>query len=108
VSGRVAAIYEVFRAAAGTDADVRALWDELRAERRGGAANFVRFITDLGPLRDGLDPRSAADIVWILNDPGLYHQLVLQQHWSPSKFCSWAAETMLAQLLRPAARRRRH
>ena len=103
VSGRVAAIYEVFRAAAGTDPDVRTLWEELRAERRGGAANFVGFITDLGPLRPDLDRRSAADIVWILNDPGLYHQLVLQRHWSPAKFRAWIAETMSAQLL--AARR---
>ena len=42
VSGRVAAIYEVFRAAAGTDPDVRTLWEELRAERRGGRGELRR------------------------------------------------------------------
>lgn len=107
VDGRYAPIYEAFRGAASADSEVRQLWREIRTERRGGAGRFVRLIRDLGPLRDGLDLEAAADVVWILNDPGLYHQLVLEQGWSPAAFCTWLAETMQNQLLGPPASRTR-
>jgi AcrR family transcriptional regulator len=101
IDGRYAPIYEAFRGAASADPEVRQLWQEIRAERRRGASNFVRLIRDLGSLREGLKHDAAADIVWILNDPGLYHQLVLEQGWVPADFCTWLAETMHTQLLGP-------
>jgi hypothetical protein len=57
------------------------------------------MLTDLDPLREGLDASTAADIVWIFNDPGLYHQLVLQRGWRPARFRSWASESLRAQLI---------
>lgn len=90
---------EAFRGAASTDPEVRTLWKEIRAERRRGAGNFVRLLCDQGPLREGLELDVAADAVWTLNDPGLYHQLVLEQGWPPATFCGWLAETMRSQLL---------
>ena len=99
IDGRYAPIYEAFRGAASADPEVRELWQEIRAERRRGAGNFVRVVCELGPLRDGLEPEVAADVVWILNDPGLYHQLVLEQGWPPANFCTWLTETMHTQLL---------
>lgn len=99
VDGRYAPIYEAFRGAASTDPEVRELWNDIRAERRVGAGNVVRMIGDLGPLREGMDPSTAADIVWVLIDPGLYHQLVLEQGWSPANFGRWLGETMQHQLL---------
>jgi AcrR family transcriptional regulator len=106
VGGRVAAIYEAFRGAAATDPEVRAQWEEILGDRRVGARNFVKLVTDLGPLRSGLDPVTSADVVWVLNDPGLYRQLVLQRGWKPSRYRSWVAETMRIQLLgeRPGER----
>ncbi len=106
IDGRYAPVHEAFRGAASADPEVRELWQEIRAERRRGASNFVRLICDLGPLREGLEHDAAADIVWILNDPGLYHQLVLEQGWSRADFCTWLAETMHAQLLGPPTGRR--
>jgi AcrR family transcriptional regulator len=99
VGGRVAGIYEAFRGAAAADPEVREQWDEIRSDRRVGARNVVKMLTALGPLRKGLDPIAAADIVWIFNDPGLYHQLVLQRGWRPARFGSWAADSMRAQLI---------
>jgi AcrR family transcriptional regulator len=108
VNSRVAGICEAFRGAASSDLDVRASWESIRSERRGGAANFVRFITDLGDLRPGLDAEHAADIVWLLNDPALYHQLVVERGWSEAHYRDWLSETMQAQLLsgRPGGARR--
>ena len=97
--GRVAPIYEALRGAASTDPEVRTMWEEIRKERRGGAANFVRVLTERGPLRRDLDEDAAADIVWVLNDPGLYHQLVIERGWQPTLYCRWLRETMSSQLL---------
>jgi hypothetical protein len=105
VCGRVARIYEAFRGAASTDPEVRASWEEIRSERRTGAANFLRFLTDIGPLRNGLDNEEAADIVWVLNDPGLYHQLVVERGWSEQAYRDWLSETMQSQLLKGPVRR---
>jgi AcrR family transcriptional regulator len=102
VDSRVAGLYEVLRGAAGADAEVRAHWDQIRKERRIGATNVIAMLEDRGRLRDGLRARAAADIVFVLIDPGLYHQFVDEQGWKPAAFESWLAQTFQMQLLPPA------
>jgi AcrR family transcriptional regulator len=99
VSGRVASVYEAMRGAATADADARALLERMRGERRGGSAGFIGFLVARGALRADLDKTSAADVVWVLNDPGLYHLLVHARGWSAAQFQSWLAETLKSQLL---------
>jgi len=99
VSGRVAPIYEALRGAAAADSEVRALWQAVRSERRGGSEGFVGFVAARNALQPGLDRTAAADVVWILNDPGLYHQLVLEQGWPPGQFQAWLGATLKDQLL---------
>lgn len=106
VGGRVAAIYEAFAGAASSDPALRDAWHEIRAERRDGAQNFVRLVCELGPLREGLGEQQAGDIVWILNDPRLYRQLVLEQGWGADAFQAWLTTTMSAQLLGVSAAER--
>jgi AcrR family transcriptional regulator len=101
VSGRVAPIYEVMRGAATADPEAKALWDAMRKERRGGAAGFVGFVVARDALRAGVDRTMAADVVWALIDPGLYHLLVVEMGWTPAQFQTWLAETVKAQLLGP-------
>lgn len=99
IGSRLARIYEAVRGAAGGDPDVRAVWETHQAQRRQGAANVVRDVLGKGRLRDGLDKETAADIICVLNDPGLYHQLVLERGWTPDKFQAWLGRTMQRQLL---------
>ena len=100
IGGRVAPIAEAVRGAAGVDADARELWETHLAQRRQGAANVVAdLLRKGGRLRPELDAGSAADVVWILNDPGLYHHLVLKRGWSPEKFHQWLARALRSQLL---------
>jgi AcrR family transcriptional regulator len=105
IDARVAGLYEVLRGAAGADPEVRAHWDEIRRERRVGAANVVAMVKQRGPLRPRLRAPAAADIVFVLIDPGLYHQFVDEQGWKRSAFEAWLSETLQAQLL-PADERR--
>jgi AcrR family transcriptional regulator len=101
VSSRVAHIYEAFRCAAGVDPRVRVQWTQIQQERFGGAKGFVEILSAKGPLREGLTPEEAADLVWVLIDASLYHRLVVERSWSTSRFQAWLTATMQTQLLPP-------
>lgn len=99
-AGRVAPIAEAVRGAAGADPDARALWETHLAQRRRGAANIVSDLLAKGArLRPGLDADAAADLVWVLNDPGLYAHLVLKQGWSPGRFQTWLADALWTEVV---------
>ena len=114
MDGRLAAIHEAVRGAAGVDPDARALWESHLAQHRQGASNVIGDLMRKGGLRPGLDPESAADIVWLLG-PGTYYMLVHRRGWPPQRFQTWLTETFINQLLpdddsrarRPASMRRR-
>lgn len=90
IGGRLARIAEAVRGAAGADEDARLLWEEHLTQRRQGAANVVKDVLKKGGrLRADLDATSAADVVWVLNDPGLYFHLVLRRGWAPDRFQRW-------------------
>ncbi len=99
IGGRLAGIYEAVRGAAGADPDARGLWESHLAQRRQGAANVVGDVLRKGRLRVGVDRQAAADIIWLLNDPGLYHLLVRRRGWTPDHYQAWLGETMIRQLL---------
>jgi len=98
MDGRMAAIHEAVRGAAGVDPDARALWESQLAQHRQGAVNVIGDVMRKGGLRPGLDPDAAADIVWLLG-PGAYHMLVHRRGWSPERFQTWLTETFIRQLL---------
>ena len=63
-------------------------------------ASGGRALAALGGLRDGLEPAEAADLVWVHNDPALYHRLVIERRWAKKHFEEWLYQT-LRQQLRP-------
>ena len=99
LGGRVSGIYEAVRGAAGTDPEVRPVWEKILAERRVGAEHVVADTASKGPLRPGIDPAAAADVVWILIDPGLHHLLVDRRGWSHETFRDWIASQLKRELL---------
>jgi hypothetical protein len=100
MGARVAPIAEAVRGAAGADADARELWETHLAQRRQGAANIVSDLLAKGArLRPELDAATAADVVWVFNDPGLYHHLVLLRGWTPERFRNWLSGSLQRQLL---------
>jgi AcrR family transcriptional regulator len=101
VHGRLAPIYEAVRGAASADPEAREVWETVAAERLGGARNVVAGVQARGGLREGLDPLAAADAVWALNDPGLYHLLVNGRGWTPAAFRDWLSGALRWQLMPP-------
>ena len=101
VGRRLAPLYEAVRAAAHANPEARELWHLITEERRTAAAGIVRRLAERDALLQGLDRQSASDILWVLNDPGLYQLLVTQRRWTQRRFRSWLANSMQAQLLEP-------
>jgi AcrR family transcriptional regulator len=99
MGGRVAPVYEAIRGAASADSAVRPVWSKIQHERRIGAAHVVADTASKGPLRAGIDQDAAADIVWVLIDPGLHHMLVNGRGWSRQQFAWWLAESLVRALL---------
>ena len=76
IHGRVAGIYEVIRGAASAHAEVREHWDQDSTRAATPVRPTSSMLLERGTLRRGLTRARAADIVFVLIDPGLYHQLV--------------------------------
>ena len=101
VGKRLAPLYEAIRAAAHADPEARTLWHTITEERRKAATGIVRRLDERDSLLRGLDTQAASDILWVLNDPGLYQLLVCERHWTQRGFRAWLTTSMQAQLLEP-------
>jgi AcrR family transcriptional regulator len=95
----MAGVYEAIREGARADPEVNALWVDVNAERRRGAATIVADVKARARLRAGLDEEDAADAVWVLNDPVHFHMLVHGRGWSEEKFQEWLTRALEAELL---------
>ena len=100
VGARTAPLHEVVRAAAGLDEEIRALAEEARAQRLRGMRMLAQQLADRGALKPGLTPAEAADVLWLLNDPGVYYRLIVEQHWDPDRYQAWLADSLIDLLIR--------
>jgi AcrR family transcriptional regulator len=100
VKERAGALLAVIRSAAPVDADTAALWDRIQTEFYDNQRAVVQALADKGALRPGLDVTRAADILWTLNHPDLWHLLVGARGWSPDEYEAWFADAVVDQLLR--------
>ena len=99
VFARMSGVYEAIREGSRSDADVGALWKEITDERRRGAATIVADVRTRATLRRGLVAERAADIVWVLNDPGVFHMLVHNRGWSLEQYAAWLSRALEVELL---------
>jgi AcrR family transcriptional regulator len=100
VASRVAPLVKVLESAAGTDPAVHELAEEASAQRRVGMGALARELADRGALPDDMTVEEAADVLWLFNDPLVYHRLVLERGWSAARYEEWIAESLTALLIR--------
>ena len=92
VASRYAPIYEVLRAAASGEPDLRELWDTEEAQRLTGARAWTDILRrKQGAPSQGVDVRTAADGLWLLMAPDHYLRLVHQRGWTQRKYQRWLA-----------------
>ena len=96
---RAANLMRVMRDAAGADRDIAALWQRIQDDFYDNQRAIVDALDANGALAPGLDAARAADILWTLNHPDLWHLLVGERGWTPDAYEQWFADTACAQLL---------
>jgi len=99
VKGRAANLMLAMRDAAGADADSAALWRRIQDDFLVNQRAVIDAIDAKGALAPGLDAARAADILWTLNHPDVWHLLVGERGWTPEEWEQWFADTACAQLL---------
>lgn len=99
ISERVGDLYEAVRNAVGADPDIARLHQDLKGQRHDGARVVIDALTELGALRDDMDPGTATDLLWYLNDPATWTALVRDRGWKPLDYERWLARTMQETLL---------
>ena len=104
VMSRTAGVVAVLHGAVGLDADLRALHEDLLAQRLLGMRFLAGLLEQRGALRPELTISDAAHLLCVFNDVGVYVRLVIEQSWGPDRYRRWLAETLVAQLLTPSYR----
>jgi AcrR family transcriptional regulator len=99
VKERAGKLMRVMRDAAGSDADCAELWRRIQDDFLANQRAVVDTIEVKGALAAGFDAARAADILWTLNHPDVWHLLVGERGWTPAEWEQWFADTACAQLL---------
>jgi len=86
-------------AAAGSDAYLRALWDEIEASRLAGQGRFVGMLGGRGALRTDVSIEQATDALWTLTSIAVFDMLVTTRGWSVERYEAWLAEALSCALL---------
>jgi len=96
---RVAPVFEVMRLAAMTEPDIDILLHKLLDERLHNMEIFVHHLVEHGPLREGMDERSAAENVWTITSPEVFRLLTVERDWTKQQYIDWLSDALTRLLL---------
>jgi AcrR family transcriptional regulator len=96
---RMAGIGNVILAAAPSDPQIGQLWSNIQSQFLENQRVIVDGLAKRKALKKGLTPAKAADIMWTLNHPNVYHLLVGVRGWSPESYEKWLGDAFVSELL---------
>jgi AcrR family transcriptional regulator len=99
VLSRVAPLMDVVRGAAGTDAEIAELYARLHMGRRKNLEWFAGALIQNGPLRGGMDAKTAGTILWRLASPDLFLLVRRVEGASQRAYADWLATSLKLLLL---------
>ena len=102
---RAAGISEILRAAALTDPDVHAIWRHHDQQQVAAFRRVIETVTTKGPLRSGLDPAAATDILLTVYGDSTYLLLTTERGWTHDQAIDWACQALPVLLLEPGSER---
>jgi AcrR family transcriptional regulator len=85
--------------AAGADPDMRAAADAGAAATHQVHLALTERLYERGALRDGLDPVTAADLLYALGSPHMHQLLRRHRDWSVDRYRDWLETTIIRDLL---------
>jgi AcrR family transcriptional regulator len=95
---RVAPLDLAVRTAAASDPDVARFLAQNERMRLEGYREMVEFLSTKSPLRTGLSPERATDVMLLLVGPAAYRTLVADRGWSHAEWVAWSSEVLTEQL----------
>jgi AcrR family transcriptional regulator len=99
VKERAGALMAVIRNAAAVDDTIAALWARIQTDFHGVQRGIVEALATRGALRADLHVDTAADILWTLNHPDVWHLLAGERGWTPEAWERWFLAGVRQQLL---------
>lgn len=99
IARRWSPLHAVLEEAAASDPSLAGLRQASGDDMHGCARHVVAALHSLGSLRPGLEPKAAADVLWLLIDPSQYRLLVTERRWSHRAYQGWQADAMTRLLL---------
>lgn len=100
IQRRMAPLFVALRDASSTDAEARAVWEEISRRRATNMRKLAEDLRSAGGLRHGLSVDEAADILWATNSSEFYVLLTVDRGWPPDRFQRWLTDTWERLLLR--------
>jgi AcrR family transcriptional regulator len=106
IAGRIARarpVDDVMRSAGEVDAEMAVKYASMHRTRLRNINQFVRWLADAGPLRQGLTLEQGAATAWLLCSPATHQQVTEQLGWDQPTYATWLHATLAALLLPPPA-----
>lgn len=98
IGRRYARLEEVLQPAAGSNEELRELWEANETQRYAGATAVACDLARKGELRHDLG--TSCDLLWLLTSPQHYLRLVHRRGWSHDQYRDWITSSLREQLLR--------
>ncbi len=93
---RIRHIDDVLTDAAAVDPDAAALRADIELRQRREAMRVLAgWLSETGPLRDGMTADRAADILWVLTSPEVHRLYRKDCGWTADEFADWLTAAML-------------
>jgi AcrR family transcriptional regulator len=93
MNDRVAAVYGVLQQAA-ADAEVSALYDDIRGQRLRSERAFAKAFATKRGFPPELSAQRTADMLYALGSPETFRLLVVERGWSPQQVSEWLLEVL--------------
>ena len=107
IAARASPLMEVLRDAAAVEPEMRSVMVERHRRRYESQEVMVKALATGRPLRAGMTPSRAADIVFALVGHDLYRLLVLERGWTLAAWQRWVVDNLERELFDDAESRLR-
>jgi AcrR family transcriptional regulator len=96
---RVAPVFAVMRAAAQTEPDIAELLKNQLEIRLRNISTVADRLATQEALRENLNVKQAADIIWTITSPEVFSLLTVDRGWTRERYARWLSDTLIRLLL---------
>ncbi|MDE3076583.1 MAG: TetR/AcrR family transcriptional regulator [Chloroflexota bacterium] len=101
IQERLAPLFLVLQAAAGSDAELASVWADIAQRRARNMGLFAQELAETGALT--VSPDEAADVIWATASSEFFVLFVRERGWTAERFETWLVACWRRLLLVPSA-----